>query len=305
VTYYHKAKDTRLVLGEWISKKQIPFLHRTIKTMLEKLTTRSARLDLGNSLSISNHLKVLPEPEVGDLVSARCELNFASHDTFMVPKEYWLPVKLEEQFKATGQMIPGNSEICARDVGFTPILFLDVYLDISLLSELTHDDYEQSMMETKLWDFESSRGFVMKDYMRVRNKPQHISKEYVEFFSFCFRDGDILAEMPNLFETRKEKFWFYGHDAPNMYKNPVDKTKERLIKMPSVGVTGLLLEKKTLLHSFINEDTGNPNYVKGDRYKTTFYKILFNNRQPLWTDALVVKINEEDKLDLPIYLPVL
>lgn len=296
-------EDTRLLLDKWILKKQVPFFHRSIKTMFEKLSTPTARTSLEKSLSASNRARTLSEPEVGDLVLAKCDLNFIENDSFMIPREYFLPPNLEEQFKATGPMISGNSEICARDVGFTPVLFLDVFLDISLLGEITEEDYDQSQTETKLWDFNSSRGFLMKDYVRVQGSPasNSILSNYVEFFSFSFKDNDIVAEIPSLFETRKEKFWFYSSKSSNIYRNPSDTTKERLLKMPVVGVCGTLLDTKTLVHA----RTDTIPFVKGNTHTTTLYKILFNSRVPLWVDSVVVSVREEDKLDLPIYLPVL
>ena len=107
-----------------------------------------------------------------------------------------------------------------------------------------------------------------------------------------------LAGIPGIVETRREKHWFLDNWNSNIYRSFRDLKGENYVKFPLVGIVGTLMETKVVTHSL----TGGGEYIGGDEFQTTFYKILFRDRIPVWVDAPVWRCPEP--LSLPIYLPI-
>ena len=247
-------------------------------------------------------------PEVGDLVVVKCDLQFASIGNYY-PKIFMLPEGLADRFVSVD--VADHTKIKpATSSNYFPILNLNVFLDPESMLDLAESDYEDNMGDTKIWDRADLGGIRQRDYIRKRAWLQeHYSNsitfssgkfntDYVELHTLVWREDDLITGIPGVMETRREKHWFLDNWNSNIYKSFKDIKKGSYVKFPLVGIVGTLLDTKTLTHSM----TKDGNYINGTDFETTFYKVLFKNRIPVWVDAPVWKCPQT--LCLPIYLPI-
>lgn len=247
-------------------------------------------------------------PEVGDLVVVKCDLQFASTGN-TYPKMFVLPEALTDRFVMVDILNPKVKKT-TTDSKYFPILGLNVFLDIEGFLDLTQEDYEENLSDTKIWDRKDLGGIRQKDYIRKRawlekSFPESIlrssgtyHKDYVEFHTMVWRENDLITGIPGIVETRREKHWFLDNWNSNIYRSFRDLRGENFVKFPLVGIVGTLLDTRVVTHSL----TTGGEYIGGEEYQTTFYKILFRDRTPVWVDAPVWKCPEP--LSLPIYLPI-
>lgn len=247
-------------------------------------------------------------PVVGDLVVVKCDLQFASTGN-TYPRMFVLPESLTDRFVAVDIMNPKVRK-ASCECKYFPILCLNVFLEIDGMLDLTKDDYEENLSDTKIWDRKDLGGIRQKDYIRKRawlasTFPEDIlrssgtySQDYVEFHTLVWRENDLITGIPGIVETRREKHWFLDNWNSNIYRSFRDLKGENYVKFPLVGIVGTLMETKVVTHSL----TGGGEYIGGDEFQTTFYKILFRDRIPVWVDAPVWRCPEP--LSLPIYLPI-
>lgn len=238
----------------------------------------------------------------GDLVVVKCELQFAAnHNSY--PKLLMLPPELAKLFVMVEFHDPLVEKVQLVQT-FFPLLSLNVFLELEGFQDLTEEDHDESIGDTKIWDRNDLGGFRQKDYVRKRswlnsNKSANtFETDYVQFHTMVWRSNDLLTCIPGVCETRREKHWFLDNWNTNVYKSFRELSGETMIKFPLVGIVGTLLEQRVITHSF----TAGGEYIGGTTHRTTFYKILFRDRVPVWVDAPVWKC--PDPLSLPIYLPI-
>lgn len=245
----------------------------------------------------------LAEPaEVGDLVVVKCDLQFVFKNNMLGNANILLPFALYDKFE-TVDVITHQKKMLSES-NYVPILNLNVYFDIEGMLELTEEDYESSLNDTKIWNMNEIGGFRERDYVSKRAKtgrmepPQCFRSEEVRFYNLVWREDDIITGIPGVVEVRKHKHWFIGNYNPGVYRSSKDIERESFVKLPLCGLIGTLVETKLVKHGLSKYG----DYIEGDDHETMFYKILFKDRLPVWVDAPVWKCPEE--LSLPIYLPI-
>lgn len=241
-------------------------------------------------------------PVPGDLIVVKCDLQFATSNS-VYPKTMLLPDALNNLFIMVELTRPTIKKLVPE---FFALLSLNVYKNIESFLDLTEEDHEHNISDTKIWDRSDHGGFRQRDYIRKRdwlaNRSIHETGNFqtdcVEFHSMVWRENDLLTSIPGMMETRREKHWFLDNWNPAIYKSFKDITGETMLKFPLVGVVGTLLEVKVVTHGYAKHGE----YMGGNTHQTIFYKVLFRDRTPVWVDAPIWKC--PDPLSVPIFLPI-
>lgn len=309
MTIFDREEDVREVY---------PSVPPPFKFALPYGSTKMSSLVDANIILTENGRQIKPEPlseysikdeedlinrfvEPGDLVVVKCDLQFAN-TVNQYPSMYQLPQSIIDLF-VTVDPITGEHKNSLESF-VIPVLNLNVYLDIEGFLSLTSYDYEEALMDTKLWDRTDLGGFRQRDYVQKRSKfnlgtGPDLDLGRVSFYNFVWRNTDLVTMIPGIVETRKEKHWFIDNWNSNIYKSPKDIGREQFVKFPLVGVVGTLLEVRHVSHGLSKSG----DYIGGNEYQTTFYKILFHDRIPLWVDAPVWKCPEPLRLPICLVIP--
>jgi hypothetical protein len=247
-----------------------------------------------------------PEPEIGDLalIPVRVSLQGSTN-----PRGYKrIEVDLGYRFilveQASGK--PIEDVILPIDFSLSCVENLDNYL---MLSDHQYEDglrYTQILGKTNMYpDL-----YLLNEILghKPPAPPNNIFIDHlapIRIFSILWKRQDILALLPGVSHMIPRPMW-QSRTLARMREeqggpriNHFSDTLSGTVEVPTVGVAGTIIDKRTVRHSIGKNNT----VVAGNDCTSTFYQMMVSGRKPMWFRGPVWKC--PDELILPIYLPVI